>query len=250
LEREDTRDVLKIYTALLGQLSDFDHEKIDTWGQNMEDASQAKLKNSLLRRAPPSAESAEPTLQVNFDAILVKLLREVKYFLLLGLEVSATAMEIYTRAEVFRRHMGNLDLIVNMYNNIMETLLPVEEPLVKSYIDRVDTIVHKGVKVMSWKSHGIDMFITEAKQTRGRGLYFDLVEFEQYIHKNQTPNTPALSLLYAAAVQGELDRVSQTLTGRIRQLAERYATPLPQLVDEVEALAAKVNGHLKKMGAA
>ena len=53
----------------------------------------------------------------------------------------------------------------------------------------------------------------------------------------------------AAAVQGELDRVSQTLTGRIRQLAERYATPLPQLVDEVAALAARVEQHLKKMGA-
>jgi type I restriction enzyme M protein len=50
------------------------------------------------------------------------------------------------------------------------------------------------------------------------------------------------------AVQGELDRVSQTLTGRIRQLAERYATPLPQLADEVEMLAAKVAGHLEKMG--
>ena len=35
----------------------------------------------------------------------------------------------------------------------------------------------------------------------------------------------------AAAVQSELDRVSQALTGRIRQLAERYATPLPQLTD-------------------
>ena len=53
----------------------------------------------------------------------------------------------------------------------------------------------------------------------------------------------------AAAVQGELDRVSQTLTGRIRQLAERYATPLPQLTDEVATLAARVDGHLKKMGA-
>ena len=53
----------------------------------------------------------------------------------------------------------------------------------------------------------------------------------------------------ACAVQGELDRVSQTLTGRIRQLAERYATPLPQLTDEVAALAARVDGHLKKMGA-
>jgi type I restriction enzyme M protein len=53
----------------------------------------------------------------------------------------------------------------------------------------------------------------------------------------------------AAAVQGELDRVSQTLTGRIRQLAERYATPLPQLTEEVAALAAKVDQHLQKMGA-
>jgi type I restriction enzyme M protein len=53
----------------------------------------------------------------------------------------------------------------------------------------------------------------------------------------------------AASVQGELDRVSQTLTGRIRQLAERYATPLPQLTIEVADLAARVNEHLKKMGA-
>jgi type I restriction enzyme M protein len=53
----------------------------------------------------------------------------------------------------------------------------------------------------------------------------------------------------AAAVQGELDRVSQTLTGRIRQLAERYATPLPQLTGEVTTLAARVDEHLKKMGA-
>ncbi len=52
----------------------------------------------------------------------------------------------------------------------------------------------------------------------------------------------------SAAVQSELDRVSQTLTGRIRELAERYATPLPVLVDEVATLTARVNGHLKKMG--
>lgn len=48
-----------------------------------------------------------------------------------------------------------------------------------------------------------ERFIAEAGQAEGRGMYFDLVEFEQYIHKNQTPNTPALSLLYATAMQGE-----------------------------------------------
>ncbi len=53
----------------------------------------------------------------------------------------------------------------------------------------------------------------------------------------------------AVAVQGELDRVSQTLASRIRQLAERYATPLQQLVSEVTDLSARVDEHLKRMGA-
>ena len=52
----------------------------------------------------------------------------------------------------------------------------------------------------------------------------------------------------AIALQGELDRVSQTLTGRIRELAERYESPLPQIVDEIAVLSAKVDEHLKKMG--
>jgi len=52
----------------------------------------------------------------------------------------------------------------------------------------------------------------------------------------------------ASGVQGELDRVSQALTGRIRQLAQRYATPIPKLASEVEKLADRVDEHLKKMG--
>lgn len=35
----------------------------------------------------------------------------------------------------------------------------------------------------------------------GRGQYFDLLEFERYWQKQQTPNTPALSLFYALEAQ-------------------------------------------------
>jgi type I restriction enzyme M protein len=52
-----------------------------------------------------------------------------------------------------------------------------------------------------------------------------------------------------AAVQSELDRVSQTLTSRLRELAERYATPLPSLTSNIALLASRVEDHLKKMGA-
>lgn len=51
-----------------------------------------------------------------------------------------------------------------------------------------------------------------------------------------------------AAVQTELDRVSQALTGRIKTLAERYAAPLPTLDAEVDTLSGKVDAHLKTMG--
>jgi len=53
----------------------------------------------------------------------------------------------------------------------------------------------------------------------------------------------------ASAIHGELARVSQTFTGRIRQLAERYDTPLPKLSEEVKILSALLDEHLKKMEA-
>jgi type I restriction enzyme M protein len=52
----------------------------------------------------------------------------------------------------------------------------------------------------------------------------------------------------SALINVELDRLSQTLTERLRELAERYAKPLPILVKEVGALAARVDEHVKKMG--
>jgi len=51
-----------------------------------------------------------------------------------------------------------------------------------------------------------------------------------------------------AAIRGEMDRISQGLTQRVKELAERYETPLPQMVSQVTNLEQKVNGHLKRMG--
>ena len=50
------------------------------------------------------------------------------------------------------------------------------------------------------------------------------------------------------AVEGEVHRLTQQLAGRVKELEERYVRPLPELDQEVEAFAAKVEGHLKRMG--
>lgn len=46
-----------------------------------------------------------------------------------------------------------------------------------------------------------ERFLAAARTGEQRGVYFDLVEFEQYAARNQTPNTPALPLLYALDTQ-------------------------------------------------
>lgn len=43
---------------------------------------------------------------MNFDPLIVRLLREVKYFLLLGLRVPESALEVYGRGEVRYRSVS------------------------------------------------------------------------------------------------------------------------------------------------
>jgi len=50
------------------------------------------------------------------------------------------------------------------------------------------------------------------------------------------------------AIHGEMDRISQALTQRVKELAERYETPMPQMASRVAELEERVNGHLERMG--
>ena len=50
------------------------------------------------------------------------------------------------------------------------------------------------------------------------------------------------------SVKSEMDRISQRLTQRIKELAERYEIPLPKHTTHVAELEIKVNAHLQKMG--
>ena len=51
-----------------------------------------------------------------------------------------------------------------------------------------------------------------------------------------------------AAIEDEVQHLTQQLTGRVKELEERYAQPLPELDSEVETLSAKVEDHLDTMG--
>jgi len=51
-----------------------------------------------------------------------------------------------------------------------------------------------------------------------------------------------------AKIKTGMDAIIHRLTERIKELTERYETPMPKLTNDVTDLTSKVEKHLKKMG--
>ena len=155
LEAEEAKEITKSYGSLNTTMTEFIEEQHNAWCKGVEDVSQAKLKQPLLRR------EENGLIAVNFDPELVRLLREVKYLLELKREVPATALELNKKAETFRVQRGSLQMITNKYNHIMQTMLDVEQPLLANQLKLIDRALDKGQKHLTWKSHSIDDFVRE-----------------------------------------------------------------------------------------
>ena len=110
LEAEEGREVEKVYGIVCKSLQEYERIQIEKWAKNISNTSEAKLKLPLLRRQ----DGALPLLFVNFDPRLVCLLREVKYFLGLNVDVPEAATAVYRNEEVFRvrRCSSSLALLI------------------------------------------------------------------------------------------------------------------------------------------
>ncbi|KAK3254170.1 Dynein beta chain, flagellar outer arm [Cymbomonas tetramitiformis] len=155
METDEAKEIVKNYNALIASLAAYETTTTEIWCGEIESTSDEKLKLPLLVRTPENA------IRVNFDPLLLKLLREVKYFLQLGIEVPENSLKIYKRGESFRQQTGNLDLIANIYNEIQNTMLDVERPLVIQKLETIDQHLHQGLNVLNWNSLKIEEYIVE-----------------------------------------------------------------------------------------
>lgn len=158
-DREEFKDVSKLYQSITKSIIDYENLKILEWHKEIEANTEEKLQMNLLDK------DENGFIRVNFDPSLVRLLREVKYFLQLGLQVPKTAQDIYDNGVVFRNQCVQLNLIVDNYNHIIDCLHPVEEPLVKKKISEMEVELSPGIEEHKWKSQTIDGFIKRSKGT-------------------------------------------------------------------------------------
>ncbi len=144
------------YTQLMSQLKEAEQSIVLEWSSRAEETGDERLKQSLLVR-----DATTGLVSVNFDPALTKLLREVRYFMLQGVDIPPGAAEVFKRSEILRQQTGNLELIAGLYNNAQRVLLAVERPLVDRKLENVDAALERGTTVLNWNSPKVDEYIQE-----------------------------------------------------------------------------------------
>jgi len=91
------------------------------------------------------------------------------------------------------------------------------------------------------------------KEIKEAELTLDKLAHDQYPQLSEADiQTLVVDDKWLATLQqrthSELDRITQALTQRVKELAERYEAPLASLTDQTADLESKVSGHLKRMG--
>lgn len=71
----------------------------------------------------------------------------------------AQASEIFAKNQIYRSQTVALEQIVSNYNWIINCLHPVEEPLIKDRIEKMDEGLKPGLIEIQWKSANIQSFI-------------------------------------------------------------------------------------------
>ena len=175
MESDEAKDMQLLYNLLIERLTAYEEKHISEWKKNAGAIGEAKLKQCLMAKYESATldEISAATggdrdwflVRVNFDPDLVRLLREVRYFLLLGVDIPVEALKIYQRSDVLRAQTENLEIISITYNHIQNTLLPVEFPLIENRFKGVDEALKAGFEILNWNSHKIDDYIGELMAT-------------------------------------------------------------------------------------
>ena len=132
-------------------------------------------------------------IYVNFSSKFSGLLKEVKYLRSAGFsdeEIPCVALKLYEQRNTFRKHVRYLSEIAQVYNDILESISPVETQLLAKQLSFLrDKMALLGAEEISWR-HGskIEKFYTELGQP--------LKDFQHRLTKSQENLSTIKKLAY------------------------------------------------------
>nr|XP_056713421.1 dynein axonemal heavy chain 11 [Euleptes europaea] len=161
LESSEGALIYQKYIEMLTLLDQYEEEIYCKWKSKVDNVCQFNLDQPLIKRS-----DKDGLLSVNFDPKLVAVLRDVKYLLLLGQpDIPKSALEIYKKRRTFDKHIGVLELVVQWYNKVKQTVLEVEYPLIETELKAVDDLLMEAEETFTWQEENCWEYTEHVKAT-------------------------------------------------------------------------------------
>nr|KAG5690881.1 hypothetical protein BaRGS_028913 [Batillaria attramentaria] len=159
MESEEAKMVFVKYEEMMNLLAEWDKQVFEEWMKGVDEACSFNLSQPLLSRNEETKHIA-----VNFDPQLVAVLREVKYLEIRDQEeIPNSAGQMYSKNDMFRKFVANLDLTVQWYNKVRKTVLEVEFPLIESQLQEIDVQLQQAEQSLNWENEGVWEYIEKTR---------------------------------------------------------------------------------------
>ncbi|XP_075803650.1 dynein axonemal heavy chain 11 [Microtus pennsylvanicus] len=143
----DEASVFQKYAEMTALLDRFESNVYSKWRRNVEEICELNLNQPLVKFS-----AINGLLSVNFDPKLVAVLRDVKYLLMLKKsDIPDSALGIFQKRNTILKCIASLELLVQSYNRLKQTLLEVEYPLIEDELHAVDEQLKAAATWLTWQ---------------------------------------------------------------------------------------------------
>ncbi|XP_055954878.1 dynein axonemal heavy chain 8 [Patella vulgata] len=145
--------IVRIYNRLATALVTFESLWFTQW-KNRIDMAKSGLRATLFVHHPVTNK-----IVVNSDERVLELIHEAKWLTRLEIQIPDSAMGIMQQEERFKSYKGHLELVLNEYKTVCESIPESLRDLFTPHIENVQQQLQPGLSTLAWNSMNIDAFL-------------------------------------------------------------------------------------------
>lgn len=154
IEISRTIEELKVkFIDIATKLKDYEKEIFDIWKKDCLDNFLVYMQKTILRK--------DKKYEVNFDLNLKLMIRNTKFLNLYGFEAPKNINNLALEEVQKAKYCNSINLMLQEYDTLMSSLNKQHEDLLKTYIDKLNKEIEKGISSHNWTSFSIQSYIDD-----------------------------------------------------------------------------------------
>lgn len=178
---QEAKKITQTYSRVARALRGFEKVWQAAWEKTVEEA-KAGLHATLIVRHPHDGK-----LHVNFDPEILKLIREAKCLLRLGVQIPESAQAVLLQEEKYKRYYDQLSFTLREYERLVTRVPPMCKTILRPHLSDLERRLQPGMVALTWTSMNIDVYLHRVHQ--GLARFGDLLSKINDIVSNRIEST-------------------------------------------------------------